>query len=167
MTVKSLSRRAADLMTSPALHIAPEASIGKAAAMMVERNVGCLPVVDRDGRLVGLLTERMLQAQLAGTRPASSIPFQQRTILELWVGHPGQLDTSSIDMDDFRRRPVKDAMDRDPVSVDGDAPVWQVAEAMLQHHVSHLPVVRHGKLAGVVARHDLVREIAEQERRRR
>lgn len=48
---------AKDLMTTPVLTIAPAATIREAAGLMLEKQVGCLPVVDDGGNLVGILTE--------------------------------------------------------------------------------------------------------------
>lgn len=47
------------------------------------------------------------------------------------------------------------------VAVNADAPLWKVADVMMKDHVSHLPVSRGQKLVGVIARHDLVRAVAE------
>lgn len=161
MTIRTLNARASDVMSSPAVTVRPTATLAEAAALMIDRNIGCLPVTDPGGTLVGMLTERMLQAQVAGVRPASTISFQNRTVLELYVGHPGQLDPPEFGIGDFRKRTVREAMADRPIAVDADAPLWKVADLMMKDHVSHLPVSRGQKLVGVIARHDLVRAMAE------
>jgi CBS domain-containing protein len=50
------ARDAADAMTSPAVTIRPNRSVGEAAALMLDRCVNRLPVVDKDGKLVGIVT---------------------------------------------------------------------------------------------------------------
>ena len=48
--------RVKEVMSEPAITIAPEATIKEAARLMIERKIGCLPVID-GGRLVGIVTE--------------------------------------------------------------------------------------------------------------
>lgn len=45
-------------MTSPAITIHPNATLAEAAQLMIDHQVGCLPIVDEEDRLIGLLTER-------------------------------------------------------------------------------------------------------------
>jgi len=54
------------VMSSPAVTTTPETPLRHAAALLAERKIGCLPVVDLDGRLVGLVTETDLLRCLAG-----------------------------------------------------------------------------------------------------
>lgn len=51
------STTAADAMTRDPEAVRPETSLVRAARLMLEKKFGCLPVVDRDGRLVGIITE--------------------------------------------------------------------------------------------------------------
>lgn len=76
MTIKTLNARASDVMSSPAVTVKPTATLAEAAALMIDRNIGCLPVTDSSGSLIGMLTERMLQAQLAAPGPPRASPFK-------------------------------------------------------------------------------------------
>ena len=53
-----------EVMTDPAVTISPQASIKEAAALMVQRRIGCLPVVEND-RLMGIVTETDILKQVA------------------------------------------------------------------------------------------------------
>jgi acetoin utilization protein AcuB len=58
------------VMSSPAITVGADAPVELAARMMAERKIGCLPVLDPDGRLVGLVTETdVLRCFAARTRP--------------------------------------------------------------------------------------------------
>jgi CBS domain-containing protein len=63
---ESLWPTARDVMSSPAVTVAAGSTVDEARALLVERGIGRLPVVDRDGRLVGIVSRRDL---LAGTMP--------------------------------------------------------------------------------------------------
>ena len=54
-----------EVMEEPAVTISPEASVKEAAALMVQRRIGCLPVVEKD-RLTGIVTETDILRQVAG-----------------------------------------------------------------------------------------------------
>jgi len=56
----------ARVMSSPAIVIDPKAGVHEAARMMARHKIGCLPVLDDAGRLVGLITETDLMRHLAG-----------------------------------------------------------------------------------------------------
>ncbi len=62
-------------------------------------------------------------------------------------------------------QPVSAHMTRDPLCVEDDTPLVTVADVMLTSRVRRLPVVRDGRLAGLVSRHDLIRVIQELRRR--
>jgi RNA polymerase-binding transcription factor DksA len=61
----ALEWRVADVMTHAPLTVGEESSLGEAAERMAEARVGCLPVVDEDGRLAAILTETDLLHALA------------------------------------------------------------------------------------------------------
>jgi len=58
-----------EVMSRPPVTIAPDASVRDAAGLMLERRIGCLPVVE-EGRLVGMLTETDLLRELISLQPA-------------------------------------------------------------------------------------------------
>ena len=83
---KANARTAGDTMTSPALTILPTRPVSAAAETMVERHVNRLPVVDRDGRLVGIVTRSDLVRGFA--RGDADIQREiQRDLLEgsMWI----------------------------------------------------------------------------------
>jgi CBS domain-containing protein len=68
-----------EVMTTEVITIAPEATIRAAAAVMLARKIGCLPVVDQ-GRLVGILTETDLVKLAAGSPPEAGVrPIASKT----------------------------------------------------------------------------------------
>ena len=59
--------KAKDVMTSPVISVEPDAAVLQAVRIMLQRRVSGLPVVDRAGRLVGIVTEGMRKAGGAST----------------------------------------------------------------------------------------------------
>jgi len=157
----TLSQRAADIMSSPAITVTQTATLSDAARTMVRKNIGALPVVDDNDEFAGMLTERILQAKLASIRPASSLSPENRVILELFELNPlGSTDLERA-FAAARRAAVADAMIPNPATVSESMPVWEVSKAMLDSHASHIAVLRDRRVVGVISRHDLMKAYLE------
>jgi CBS domain-containing protein len=141
--------KAKDLMTTKITTVSPDNSVRQAAKVMLARNVSGLPVIDDDGRLVGLISEGDLMRRSE---------LGSRTI----VTGEERLPSS----DERARTYVKgnawsvaDVMSRNPVVVDEETPLSRIAALMEEHGIKRLPVVRGGALVGIVSRADLLRAI--------
>jgi CBS domain-containing protein len=87
------ARTAGEAMTSPALSIGPHTHVAEAARLMTEQGVKRLPVVDRDGKLVGIVTRTDLVRAFA--RPDSEIEREIREDVvrrALWIDHDRNLE---------------------------------------------------------------------------
>ena len=114
---RSRSMKAKDVMTSPVLSIDPDSSVLQAVQVMLQRHISGLPVLDREGRLVGMITEGdFLRRAETGTQR------RRPRWLEYLVG-PGWL------ADEYARshgRKVHEVMTADPISVGEDATLEDV-----------------------------------------
>jgi CBS domain-containing protein len=145
--------QARDIMTRPVTVAKPTDTLEQAARLLVDEDIGCLPVVDDRGALVGILTESDFQAG-HGYAPFSL--FEMPRLFGRYIEADG-LDRIYADA---RQTPVAKAMKPHPAVLSEDASVEQVARAMLDHACHHVPIVRDGRLVGIVARRDLVRILA-------
>jgi len=140
-----------NIMTTPVISVEPSASIREAAALMLAHRISGLPVVKRDGTLVGMLTEGdFLRRGELGTEPKRS------WWLELFVS-PGKIADEYVHT---HGRKVEEIMSDDVVTTRKAASLDEVVEAMSRHRVKRLPVVENGKVVGIVARSDLLRTLA-------
>ena len=142
---------AGDVMTRPAATLRDDASLGDAIKLMLERDVGGLPVVDQFGRLVGMLTEGdLLRRVELGTNA------HHRS------GWWDFLRDRAADADEYVRthsRAVANLMTRNPVSVTEGTPLEDVVELMEKKRIKRLPVLRHDEIVGIVSRSDLLRAV--------
>lgn len=141
---------ARELMSSPAITIEEQQTLEAAAQLMIEEEIGCLPVVDDRGRLVGILTEDEFMAH------EESVPwafFKAPKLLGAW------LDEAHIEEAYRRARstPVGQIMSTPVQTIGPDDPVSTAVEIMLAYTVNHVPVVEEDEVVGVLARHDLLR----------
>lgn len=137
-----------DVMTHDVVTIGAAALVSDAMHLMLERKFSGLPVVEADGTLVGIVTEGnfMHRAELGTER-------QHPTWLEYLLS-PGRLAHEYVDA---HARRVAEVMTRDLVTIDDDAPLAEGVRLLEKHHIKRLPVIKQGRLVGVLSRADLLR----------
>lgn len=133
-----------DIMSAPAVSVGERTSCAEALALLAERRLTALPVVDTDGAVVGLLSEvDLLRATLAPDPRAH-------------LAHPASHGEPLPPV-------VADLMTRAPTTVAERGDVADVARLFVRTSFKCLPVLRDGRLVGVVSRSDLVRALARPE----
>jgi CBS domain-containing protein len=139
-----------DVMTTNVISISAQTTILEAARTMLRNRISGLPVVDAEGRLIGMVTEGdFLRRSEIGTER------QRPRWLEFLLG-PGRM------AEDYVRaagRKVEDVMTRDPVAVSEGDDLAIMVELMERRRVKRLPVLRDGKMVGIVSRANLMRAL--------
>lgn len=132
----------------------PAASIGAVARLMLEHGVGSVLIVDPEDpdHVAGIVTKNDLTPALQRV-PRSSPSVHAARVIGRWVQSARDLGRAYHQVRDV---PVEEVMSRPVLVVEEGADVWQAAELMLEHDINRLPVVRGGRLVGIVARHDLL-----------
>ena len=144
---------AKEIMTREVRTVREETDLKELAALFVEYNYKTLPVVDADGRLVGIVSQTDLIEQ--------DKPLHIPTVISLfdWILY---LESPKVFSDEVRKvsaRKVGEICTREVVTCAPDTPVEEVASLMVEHKVHLLPVLEDGQLVGVVARFDLIRSL--------
>jgi len=130
-----------EMMTERPHTTRPDTPVKEAAREMVRWRVSALPVVEVDGRLVGMLSSRDLVRDLLGSY--------------LQGGDAGRPTPAAK----APRRTVRDVMTRQVLCVSPDEPLADVASTMTNKDVERVPVVRDGLLVGFLTRGDIVRKL--------
>ena len=138
------------IMLTPVITVDEDCSLEEAAKIMLERNIGGLPVIDDQGTLCGIVTESDFVAKEKG------IPFSVYRYPQMfgeWMPH----EHVERIYESARRRTVREIMSRDVITVTEVDTVETVLEKMLRGGLHRLPVVRDRKPVGIVTRHELLR----------
>jgi CBS domain-containing protein len=144
---------AGDLMTRDVAVVHPETSLLDAVKLMAQRRISGVPVVDNDGNVVGVLSEGDLVRWHEGYNEK-----QARWMDMLAEGF--QLAPAFLEGVREQHRRVKTVMSPGAVTVTEGMLAREVAHLMYSKNIKRVPVVRDGKLVGIVARSDLVRALA-------
>lgn len=141
-------------MSSPPVTIGADASIADAAKIMVERRIGCVPVVDGSGNLLGLVTDRMFFPTPGGFGYTSGDLSQ---LAGMWLGDLANLEET---VRSARSKHVREVMTTERISVHEDDPISGVAEQLVSDRVYHVAVVRGRKVVGIISRRDILKVFA-------
>jgi CBS domain-containing protein len=143
--------RACDVMTRHVVSVTPDTSIGAAAELMLERRISGLPVIEKSGKLVGMISEgdllRRVEAKTERKRPRW---------LELFAAN-SQLAAEYVKS---HASHVADVMTSEVVTVTEETPIGDVAERLETKRIKRVPVVRGGKVVGIVTRSNVLRAVA-------
>ena len=143
--------KASDVMTRNVVTVHPGMSVQAAAMLMANKGISGLPVVSKDGELLGILSESDLihRVELGSdgkTRPRWSAYF----------AHPEEMAKKFTKAHGGK---VHDVMSRPVVYVEADADLADVADTLDDRGLKRLPVMQDGGLVGIITRRDLVRAL--------
>jgi acetoin utilization protein AcuB len=129
-----------DRMTQDPITITPDVSLYDALQMMRENKVRRLPVLDKKGKLVGIVLERDLL--YASPSPATSLSVYELNYLVAKIK-------------------VEELMTRNVITVEDDCPLEDAARVMVDNRISGLPVMRDNKVVGMITESDLFKTFLE------
>jgi CBS domain-containing protein len=147
----------ATAMTTDVVAVSPDVSMEHAAALLLERGIGGAPVVDAEGRPLGMLSKTDVMAEWftggAGAG-AEGAPAMTHGRYRLEVG-PG------VHVEDLARFTVEDAMTHGVLTLPERAPVTEAAAKLALYGIHRLPVVsERGSVVGIVTCSDIARWVA-------
>jgi CBS domain-containing protein len=143
--------KARDVMVSPVVTVKPSASVKEVAKLLLERRISAVPVVDDQGKVVGIVSEGdLLHRAEAGTE-------RQRS---WWLrGLTGE-ETLAAEYVKAHAREVADVMTPQVTTAMPDTPLHEVATLMERNSIKRVPIVKDGQLVGIVSRANLVQAVA-------
>lgn len=143
--------KARDVMVFPVITVKPYASIGEVAKIFVERRISAVPVVDDQGKLVGIVSEGdLLHRSETGTE-------RQRP---WWLLALTGDETLAAEYVKVHGRKVADVMTRNVITATPDMPLHELATLLEKNSIKRVPIVKDGQLVGIVTRANLVQAVA-------
>ncbi len=128
-------------------------SIKEAASLLVKNRVSCMPVVDDQHSLIGIVSASdMLKVFLPDFVPLVDIDF---------LKDYGSLEISTEDVKKISSMTVGEIMTKEVYTVDEECSLVRALSLLNKHKIRVLPVVRDNKVIGVVANNDMIRRFLE------
>ncbi len=146
--------QARDIMTTAVAKVTADTSVPDIVDLLLRRRISAVPVVDADDRIVGMVSEGdLMRRHETGTERHRS----------WWL----TLFTNTSDLaGDYTKSHgmhAHDIMTQPVLTVTEDATLPEIAQTLESKRVKRLPVVRDGKMVGIVSRADLLRGLAAQQ----
>ncbi len=149
---------AKDIMTREVITVTTDVTIEGLARLFTRHAISGAAVVDENGQLIGIVTENDL------------IKMEQRlhipTVINIFdaVIYLGSSKKFEEDIKRMAATKVEDIFRKDVVTITENSTIEDIATIMSEKNIHHLPVLKKGKLVGIVGKKDIVRAIAKGER---
>ena len=145
--------KARDIMTRKVISVSPETEVTKATKIMLDNSVNGMPVVDSEGRLVGIICQSDLIAQQKQL-PLPSVFTLLDGVIPLFSQKNLETQAQKI-----MATTVSKAMTPDPITISPESSLEEIAKLMVDKKLHTLPVVEQGKLVGIVGKEDVLRTL--------
>jgi CBS-domain-containing membrane protein len=147
------SRRmvAADIMVTEVITVSPDETLQKAAQILLDHRISGLPVVDEAGRLLGLISEGDLMRR-------SEIGTEKRR--SWWLEMFTSPESRATEYVRSHATKVADLMTRDVITATENTSLQEIASMLERYGIKRVPVMRDGKLVGLVSRANILQAFA-------
>lgn len=149
-----MSLTAASIMTRDVVTVLPDDSVAEVAKRLSDHEISAVPVCDKQGTVVGMLSEGDLMRPF-GKEKALRRAWWLNLLAEGTDLAPAFLDYVRLDS-----RRARDLMITPVITAPEDATVLELADLLARHQIKRVPIIREGKLVGIVSRADVVRALA-------
>jgi CBS-domain-containing membrane protein len=148
--------KAKDIMTHEVITVRADATVDKIAQLLNDHHISGVPVVDEEGRVVGIVSESDLFLKPKGI-PFSAVKLP--TLFKHWVD-PDKLAEIYVEA---HHHTAADVMTQEVVCVKVDDEVGHIAWLMAERNLKRVPVLQDGILVGMITRADMIRMLARRE----
>jgi len=151
--------KVSEIMTKNPITVQADDPVRDAAGLLRTHRIGGLPVMEGD-RLAGIVTESDIIALLdtGGLSDDLWLPSPLE-VIEVPVREFINWEKTKAALTNIGDKKVREIMSHPAISISEDAEIEDAASLMLSHRIARLPVVRDGRLTGIVARADIIRGI--------
>lgn len=150
-----MAKTVTDVMTANPAVVKPNTPLKEAIKLLAQKQISGLPVVDEEGKLVGVLSEADLMWQETGVDPPPYFMFLDSVI---YLQNPSRYEK---ELHKALGQTVGEVMTDHAISITGDRSLKEAAQLMHKREVRRLPVVDNDhKVVGIITRGDIVRTMA-------
>lgn len=145
--------RAKDIMTTEVITVSRETTLEELGRLFIEKDVSGAPVIDEKGRIICIVTEN----DLISMNSRLHIP----TILRLFDAFiPLGASKLEVEIKKMTAATVGEVCTEKVTTVDEETPIDEIATLMNEKRIHLLPVLKEGKLTGIIGKKDVIRGIA-------
>lgn len=143
--------KAKEIMTKKVITVKSSASVRDIARIFHRKKISGIPVVDKDNNLQGIVSETDLVLKASGPHLPPHIQI---------LGGIIYLESPHVMEEELKKVMAinaADIMTKDVVTVEPEEDVGKIATLMLEEEINRIPVIKDGKLVGIITRHDILK----------
>jgi CBS domain-containing protein len=145
---------AAEIMDREITSVMPETSLEELGRLFIEKDISGMPVIDSAGKLIGIVTEN----DLISRNKRLHLPTVLR-IFDAFIPLEG-FNSMEEEIRKMTATIVSDICTREAATITEDTSLEDIATIMVERNMHHLPVLREGKVVGMVDNHAVIKGIA-------
>jgi len=143
--------KAMDVMVRDVVTVGPDDDVADAIKLLAKYDVSALPVVEEDDRVIGIISEAdLVRREEIGTEKHRA----------WWLEALTPASTLAEEFAKSHGRRVSEVMSTDIVSAAEDASLGEIATLLEKHRIKRVPILRDGRLVGIVSRSNLIQAVA-------
>ncbi len=144
---------AKDIMTKDVITVSPDTAVEEVASLLIDNKISGIPVVDENHQVIGVVTEKDLIVKASELK----VPFYI-TLFDsiIFLENPIRFNN---DLKKYVASEVKDAMTTKVAVVEEETPVTDVVSLMQKKRINRVPVVKNGRLVGIITRNDIIKSM--------
>jgi CBS-domain-containing membrane protein len=142
--------QAKDIMTANVITVLEDTPVHEIVGLLLKYRISAVPVIDRTQKVVGIVSEGDLLRGEGTSRARVRHPWWLEAV---FVGQ-------TVAYDKARGARAGAVMTRNVITVEEDTPLNEIAELLERHHIKRVPVLKDGKLTGIVSRANLLHGLA-------
>lgn len=144
-----------DVMTGDVITATPDDTVESVVETLLNHRISAVPVIDAEGHVLGIVSE----GDLLNRRETGTSHHRRARWLDVFTSFAdsGKTARAFLKTDGTR---ASDVMTRRVITVEEDVPVADIARMLERHGIKRVPVVRDGRLVGIVSRANLLRNFA-------
>jgi CBS domain-containing protein len=147
---------AKNIMTSGVVAVTPETSIGQLSKVLLENKVSGVPVVDGEGKLIGIVSE----ADIIKDNINVQFPFYFDPLMV--SGYVVDFEKYNEDIKDYLNSKVETIMNHRVKTVNPSTSISEIADIMVSNKVNRIPVIdENKKVVGIITRADIIKSMIE------
>jgi CBS domain-containing protein len=143
--------KARDVMTTNVVSVPPDMAAKEIAKLLLEKAISAVPVVDESGAPVGMVSEGDLIGRDESDRQAGR---------DWWLALLAEGETFNAELLADTEQMARDIMSGPVVTVGEETDVGEIARILAAYRIKRVPVLREGRIVGIVSRADLLRALA-------
>ncbi|KAB3539694.1 CBS domain-containing protein [Alkaliphilus pronyensis] len=145
-----MNLKARDIMVKEVKSINGDCSVYKAVELLINSNINCLPVLDRDNCFIGIVTETDLLYVDKKLNPSSFYAYSEANI-------PINRRILKDSINELKSLKISQIMTTEVVSVDEDATIEELIDIIVNKGIKTIPVLKNNRLIGIVTRKNILK----------